>query len=434
MGFIGTGVGLLFGNKGGVSNTPPLVSTLVVSSVTDTAFTVSALVTANKFETTAKLYYGLTLDLEATPIDFPESPLVGSTVDGPISLTLTGLLPYRRYFFRVVVESSIGSDLINGYQITLEPPELTDGNWAAQYDGEYIKNVINASFQLGELRDKTSDCAYGTELNPQPTFDAATGYTLATGITISGGNLNFNNVATLTATYFTIPVPERVTGVYHVELTDASGIIGSIFVRPGGVGACWSGGLADVTLANGDTSKDVTCFSQNGILYIRTGAAGTYGTFPNLSVKRVLGRHAIHNSATQLPTKQLADNFFRFNGTSQRLKAYDMPTIGTVYAFVKRIGTDLDFTILNALTGIGEHVTTTLTIGANNAVSAFYNIDVRRLAIRTVTDSGPVITKLNEWFSRDSHVIPPIGEGVLATGIWDDSAIWKDTAYFNDGV
>ena len=414
----------------------PTISGEVDSLITDTGFTVSADILSNSEDTVVIIQYGLTTEMTSTQAVVTGSPVAGSTTSVvSVSAILTDLLPYKRYFWRVVASNSIGVTTGTTWNtVTLEPVELTDGNWVAQYDAEYEKNVINASNQLAELRDKQFDCALSEELNPQPLFDATTGWTTGAGINISGGSLNYVNVAANIDAFFTIPIVHRKTGPFRVVVTDVTGIVGDIFVRPGSnAGVAWSAGLADIRFSDGSTSKDVTCFSMNGILYVRATTIGTYGYFPNLSIKRILGCHAVFNIGPFLPTKLSTNNYFSCDGVNDRIRAFHITSIGTVYAFARRNGTDADFLMLNALTGIADYVTTTLTIGSNNANSVFYNVDIKKLWLRTITDNAGTIAKLNEWFVRESYEIPQI-EGILGSGYWNDTAVESDIALENDGV
>ena len=74
----------------------------------------------------------------------------------------------------------------------------------------------------------------------------------------------------------------------------------------------------------------------------------------------------------------------------------------------------------NDLTGLGEYAGNYLRLGSNQAGTTWYNFRIKKLYIRSVTDSAGTIAKLNEYFSRKDIV------GVLATGIWNDNAIWDD--------
>jgi hypothetical protein len=233
------GTTLIIGNAIVGSSGIPLVAPLAIisntlaSEILDTGFKVETDVLPNGVDTTVFLHWGLTSAMTETPIEFTESPVLGTEIV-PVTLdyVLTGLLPYRRYFFQIEAINLNGTVLSSIYnEITLEPLELTDGNWVAQYEGDYEKNVpysVNASY-IAELRDKRFDCALGIECNPQPSFDAAAGIGLATGITISGGNLIFTNVAHGVNAYFQIPAPERVNGAYRVEMPGVSGRSGVIY-------------------------------------------------------------------------------------------------------------------------------------------------------------------------------------------------------------
>ena len=91
----------------------------------------------------------------------------------------------------------------------------------------------------------------------------------------------------------------------------------------------------------------------------------------------------------------------------------------------------------NDLTGIGQYSESAdiLTLGASSDLTTFYGMQLKFLKVRSVTDSTEVVSKLNEWFSRDSYVLAPEdAAGILGTGIWDDAAYESDQDYYNDGV
>jgi len=421
-------VGML--RKALASGALPVISETAPSSITDVAFSLAATVDPKKLDTTVFIHYGLTQSLELTPIEATGSPILGDAEPTAISATLTDLLPYKRYFYRIVATNSKGSTYVNGNVITLEPVELTDGNWVAQYDAEYEKNVI-VSGTIRELRDKIFDCALSSECNPQPLFDASAGWNLSTGIAISGGNLEFTNVANLVNCYFSIPSIERVNGVYRLEISNISDRAGTI--TPISSGQAYIGGVAISNLANGEFAKDI-CFVTNGYFYLRATGGGSYGVFPDLSLKRILGRHAWSTVTNSFPTKSPLNNYFEFDGSNDRLQTQNMTTVGTVYGFLRRIGTDSDFVMRNDFTGWGEYGSNIVSLGSNVAANTFYNVRVRRLWLRTVTDNAGTIAKLNEWLSRDSYVVPPYGEGITASGFLDDAAMQKDDAMWNDGV
>lgn len=378
-------------------------------------------------DTVVSVVYGLTPLLGQVQENVTNSPVPGEAGLTVIDAGLTGLLPYKRYFYQIEAVNSLGVTRSPiQYIETLQPPELVDGNWAVQYDADYNKNVI-VSDVLVELRDKKYDCALAPETCPDVELNSSTGWTLGAGITISDGKLRFTDVANNLNAYFVIPALERVTGIWQVQMINVAERNGGLRILLGGA-TNQHAGVDSLTIPDGDFIKDVTVSSMNGIFYIRTVTPNpTSGTIDSISVRRILGSHAFIGTANQRPVKTLLNNYFQFDGLNDRLLAGNIPTVGTIYAKARRQGIDADFIMLNDLTGIGEHTTTTLTLGANSAVSTFYNVSIIRLVIRTVVDNAETIAKLNEWFSRDSYEIPPIG-GVLESNFYNDAANWDDAA------
>lgn len=419
------GIGLKY--RMGIGAKAPSLNGIVVSDITDISATISANIITNSYEAAVEVQYGSTPSLGST-LTPAGSPFAKSKDPVAFSVDLTGLLPYSWVFYRIVVTTSKGPVATPVYHFnTLEPVELTDGNWAAMWDANYEKNVINAQNQLAELRDKRFDCALGNEIVPDPEFNSSAGWSgLSATNRIENGQLIFDN-AGRGSVAFQMPVEDRVLTIFHIESTGIVYVAGNAFVRPGGLGDMYVNGAKDLSVANGDYIVDKVTTQMNGYMYIRIKDAGTTITFNNLSVKRILGNHAIGTLSDQLPVMNYTDGFFHFE-VDDRLISQAISSIGTVYALVRRNGIDSDFAVLNELTGIGEFVTPKLTIGANDALSTFYNLDVKKINIRTVVDSADTISKLNEWFIRESHELPPLARGILGTGIWNDAAIHDDAA------
>lgn len=405
----------------------PVITDIAATDITDVSATISASITTNSYVSAVEVQYGPTYSLGSTltpagsPFDKSKDPVA-------FSVDLDELLPYSWVFYRIVVTTSKGPVATEVYQFnTLEPVELTDGNWVAMWDAEYEKNVINAQNKLAELRDKRFDCALGNETVPDPEFNSSAGWQgLSATKRIENGQLIFDNTGSGSVA-FEMPVEDRVLTIFHIESTGIVYVAGNAFVRPGGLGDMLVNGAVDLSVANGDYIVDKVTHQMNGFMYIRIKAAGTTITFNNLSVKRILGNHAIGILSDQLPVMNYTDGFFHFE-VDDKLISMAISSIGTVYALVRRNGIDSDFAVLNELTGIGEFVTPNLTIGANDALSTFYNLDVKKINIRTVVDSADTISKLNEWFTRESHELPPLARGILGTGIWNDAAIHDDAA------
>lgn len=407
----------------------PTLSGIEVANITDVSAEITGIITANSYDTVVEVEYGSTPSLGSSL--FPDnSPFAPSKNQVAFSVELRNLLPYSWVFYRIVVTTSKGPVATPVYHFnTLEPVELTDGNWVAMWDAEYEKNVINASNQLGELRDKRFDCALGDEINPQPEFNSSTGFSSNAAFSIIDGKLTITNAASGAAISAQMVGSDKTVGSFRIETIGASGIAGTIHIRIGGLGANNSGALPDIGFTDGDTVKEIVSFgASNGYFYIRASSAGTSGVLENLSIKRILGKHAVINDVVIMPIKLPGNNFFSFDGNNDRLYAYNVSEIGSVYALAQRDGIDEDFVILNSLDGIGGHSGTLLAIGENAPYTTRYKVNVRRLSIRSVDDPAEVVEKLNEWFSRDSYELPSISAGVLGTGIWDDFAFEMDSA------
>lgn len=404
----------------------PVISGVIVDNILDVSADIEAVVDAMGADTSVTLEYGLTLSYGSS-ITFPQSPVLADNSPVTVSVTLNSLLPYKRYFYRIIATNSKGSTIVANNFVTLEPLELTDGNWVAMWDAEYEKNVIVPS-GLAELRDKRFDCALGNEIVPDPEFNSPTGWGgLGASIRIEDGKLKFDNAGSGSAA-FQMPVEDRVVTIFHIESKGIVYTSGNAFIRPGTLGDCFVNGAIDLSVGDGDYVVDKATVQMNGYLYIRVKAAGTTITFENLSVKRVLGNHAYVDNTSYFPSKSTLNDYFHFDGVNDRLFCRTISSVGTIYALARRNGVDPDFYMLNALSGIGDFSTGILTIGANSLLSNFYDLDIKILNVRSVTDSPETIAKLNEWFSRESHELPELFNGILGTGIWNDAAIHDDVA------
>lgn len=249
------------------------------------------------------------------------------------------------------------------------------------------------------------------------------GINLAAGITVSGGNLIFTAVANALSANFQIPVGERVNGLYRLELPAVSGRSGIIYNLSSS--QAYAGGVAEANIPDGDYAKNI-CFNNNGYFYFRASGGNSNGVFAAASLRRILGLHAWGNAANSFPVLNV--NQHEYDGVNDRLQVQNVTAVGTIYAFVRRIGTDSTHVMLNDFTGWGQFTSPVVSIGSNVAATTFYQIHMRRLRMRSVTDSAPVIAKLNEWFSRESYVVPPVESGVVGSGSWSDSSPWDDDA------
>lgn len=415
---LGRGLYFLFNRK---TSSPPTILSISASAITDVSFTLSGTIVPNGAVTTIVIQYGVNTSYSDGLITIVDIP---GNSNYNLNQVVSGLLPYKRYFFRVQVLNSNGVAVYINNIITLEPVELSDGNWAARYDAVYSKNVMHATntTQVVELRDSQFDCALGDDLFANYEFDNATGWTLSAEMSISGSSMNFNNAAAGRSAYIPIVGGADVNPVF----VEAEGVVVTAGSARGrvGAGANYIAGISTVALPAGDSAFEMCFISSTPYVYILNMTNPTTWSIGKFRVRKIRGRHLI-NPDTVRPTKALTDDFLNFTG-SQRIIGYTYPTIGTVYAFVKRTSIDSDFVMRNDLTNIGQQTGNVLTLGANSALSTYYPQQLKRLALRTVTDSAGTIAKLNEWFSRDSYEIPPISNGVLSNGIWNDGAIWND--------
>lgn len=405
----------------------------VTITPSDVEATIAATINPGKSSAIAAIEYGLTTSYGEIAT-FPQSPITANTIT-QVGMTISGLLPYKRYFYRITVLNHKGTAYYEGNFITLEPFELTDGNWVAMYDATYNKHVMHATntTQIVELRDKQYDCALGDDLFNNTTFDNSTGWTLTADMTISGGNMNFNNAAVARSAYAAIVGTNDINPV-HVEATGVVITAGSARARVS-YGLNYIAGIATTALPAGDSSFDM-CYTNN-IAYVYVLNMSPYPTtwsIGGLRIRKIRGKHLI-NPDTVRPTKGLTDDFITFTST-QRIIGYTIPALGTVYAKVKRTGIDSDFVLRTDLTNIGEYsaAADTFTLGANAALSTYYPQQLKFLNIRSVVDSESTKQKLEEWFSRTSYEIPPLGGlGVTGTGIWNDDAFEADDIIYNDG-
>ena len=420
----------------------PILIDIEVSDITDVSATISASLTTNSYVAEVLVEYGATPSLGSS-VAPAGSPFAKSKIPVAFSVDLTSLLPYSWVFYRIVVTTSKGPVATPIYHFnTLEPVELTDGNWVGMYDANYEKNALQSSpypRSYTEIRDKQFDCALDdVELIPDPEFNSATGWSNSNSpeLVIEDGKLKFKNSTVqrnLSRLY-----PNAEIGRLHA--LEVKGIVktagGGFRIRL----------YASTNISNGSSSA--TLITQDGDIYMEyypEGAVATayyyiinYSPYPTTlefeyaSLKVVKGNHLLFGIlASRRPYKPLeTDDFIRFNGTANALFARYITNVGTCYGVVKRNGVDSDFVLVNDLTGIGARDTTNdqLWIGREGSTGSFYGFDMKWLNIRSVTDSAEVIAKLNEWFARESHELPPLARGILGTGIWNDAAIHDDAA------
>lgn len=407
----------------------PVISGLVVDNILDVSADIEAVVDAMGADTVVTVEYGLTLSYGSS-ITFPQSPVLATNSPVTVSVTLSSLLPYKRYFYRIIATNSKGSTIVANNFVTLEPVELTDGNWVAMYDALYNKNryaTTPYSNALTELRDTQFDCALGDELVPDPELNSSAGWSSghATELIFADGKVKFVGATAQRSFY------RAYTQWRNLHKIVANGVVvtqGNTRVRIGG-GAMYTNGASIGYLQNGDNDLDVLPSDSTNFIYIIN-----YSTYPTtvdidyISIKPILGNHLAW-ATRSIYRARLIDDYIQFDGAANHVKAINIASIGTVYAHVQRNGIDEDFVHVNTLDNIGalDAANTTLYVG-RNASGTYYNLKLKTLNIRSVTDDAGTIAKLNEWFSRESHELPELFNGILGTGIWNDAAIHDDTA------
>lgn len=428
-------IGTIFRFRKGGSAKLPVLSAVEVTDITDVSATISANITTNSFVSAVEVQYGSTPSLGSTltPVG---SPFAKSKDPVVFSVDLDELLPYSWVFYRIVVTTSKGPVATEIYHFnTLEPVELTDGNWVAMWDAEYEKNVKTAANAVAELRDTQFDCALAEEALADTNFDTGLGWVNLNGTTkkIENGKLVYTNVANNDGAIGKIYGDDLVRTIWHVEFTGMNNILNAVNIRVNYIANTWHDGGPNVNIPAGDSIREFYSNSVNpipdGNVYIRN-VSGSLASIEleAISLKRILGTHAFFgDSSLKLPYKPPLEDYLQF-GELRRLIAYDINTLGTVYGKVKRDTLDIDFTIVNDINGIATFDTNRLFLGSNAAMDTFFNFQMKWLNIRSVTDSAEVIAKLNEWFSRESHELPELFNGILGTGIWNDAAIHDDAA------
>lgn len=397
------------------SNNVPSIDNVIASSITDTSFVLSADVTANGKITTVEFQYGLTTLYGSTAIPLGSPIEADSTAT--LSVTLSGLLPYKRYFYRVVATNSSGSTIIASNVMTVEPSELTDGNWYAQFDFDADTNVVDGSNRVSQFRDNFQDNAEGTELIPNGDMSSSTGWSLNGMATISGGVMNF-----AATTYGSVWRGDSTNNRYKVYNTRFD----IVSITSGTLRVNHANPVVDFTTSG---SKAVLGHISDGTYLMRLqGYPAATAVIDNASQKRVLGNHLIQWTDANKPTKD--GTHILFNGTTHWLRnAVEAGlTVGTIYALVQRIGTDTDYVMRNNLTGLGEYAGNYLRLGSNQAGNTWYNFRIKKLYIRSVTDSAGTIDKLNEYLSRNE-----VPTGVTPFGIYSNTAIFDNNAIWNNG-
>jgi len=423
---LGLGLGLPQ-SSGGASSLAPAITDFVIKDITDVAMTIEANVNPNGDSTAVSIFNGAT-EIPLAAIPAGNSPVL-------ISYTITGLLPYTNYSIHIEAVNTVGSDsTVTLTRNTLEPLELTDGNWYAMWDVNYADNVSvsNLGGNIVELRDTRFNGALSEELISDPEFNDPTKWGLGPDGTIvmEDGKLKYN------ASSGTVSISASSIGLGLIKIELKGGVITSGRVLPRfSSGSNYVAGTAAVGIStNGDYVEVHEITNNIGYFYILPFDTPITAEFESLSVKSILGNHCYKTGTTiyKVPLKLPENDFARFEG-DRYLISHNVDTIGTVYAIVQRDGVDTEFVIRNNLDLIGalESNGAHLHIGRNPVTSTNYAFNLKKLWIRTVTDSAEVIDKLNEWISRESNELPET-PGILATGIWDDNAYDNDNLIYKD--
>lgn len=425
-------LGLSYLGGGGASSLAPAITDFIIKDITDVAMTIEANVNPNGDSTAVSIFNGAT-EIPLTTIPAGNNPVL-------ISYTITGLLPYTNYLIHIEAVNTVGSNsTVTLTRNTLEPVELTDGNWYAMWDVNYADNVSvsNLGGNIVELRDTRFDGALSEELIPDPEFNDPTKWGgLGETIVMEDGKLKYN--ASSGTVSSSMPTASSIgLGLIKIELK--GGVITSGRVLPKfSSGDNFIAGRVAVGISTSGDYIEVHEITNNiGHFYILPFDTPITAEFESLSVKSILGNHCYRTAVTmyKVPLKLPENDFARFEG-KRHLISHNVGIIGTVYAIVQRDGVDTEFVIRNNLDLIGalESNGVRLHIGRNPVTSTNYAFNLKKLWIRTITDSAEVIAKLNEWISRESYELPEVGEGVLATGVWNDAALWSDDALWNDGI
>lgn len=403
-------IGIPQGSQGSNVNPilEPIIHNFIVTAITDVTMTIQAYVNPNNAETTVSLFNGV------TEIPLPNIPIGDTAV--LVTYTITGLLPYTNYSLRLEATNSAGTAISNTIvEHTLEPVELTDGNWAAMYEFDGEHNVTPSANLVSQLRDNSQGNVEGDEIVVNGEFNDTSQWTLNGAATISGGKCNldtsgFGGIWNMDLSSFA----ER---VYNIRFTIDSIAVGKV--------RSWS---SEISYGNTGSVEEFGVILSNGyIARIGTYNAVLQAVIDYVSQKEVLGKHLVQRTSGNRPLKETA--FIEFDGVDNWMRTgNNFGTLGTVYAYVQKIGTDEDFVMQNNLTGLGEFGSGYLRIGSNIAGSSFYNFRLKRMWIRTVTDDAGTIAKLNEWFSRQEVPL-----GVTPYGVYDNDAVFANQVVWNNG-
>lgn len=305
---------------------------------------------------------------------------------------ITGLIPYTTYYLRAYATNEAGTGYGNVVEFTtLIPAEITDGNNYAHYIFTENSNVKDGNNLLSQLRDITLGNAIGIDVyNGAGEFNSLSGWSLASGWSISNGKLN--GLAGGGGSIYRSSVATIANAVYNMNYTIDS------------ISGSWVRNINCYPLINrtspGTFSQNV--ISVNGYLSLNKNSA-TKCKIDNFTLNRIAGNHLVQYTATNQPI--VRSTYLQFDGVDNFLRtAIGADSIGTIYIVAQRDGIDTGFVVLNNFTGIGQYLNKRLTIGGNDAGSAFYSIKVKEILIRTGNDTQAIQHKLNAYFEKKQQI------------------------------
>lgn len=391
----------------------------IVTNISDDNVLINTTINPKGLTTVVSIVYN---GLETTPVTVTET--------GSVSIPILELIPFTDYQFQIKAVNSIGETLSNIItKKTLKPLELSDGNWVGAYDKTYSKNVnsIDIANGLSELRDTRFDCELGEELSPDFDFNIPANWNPSNQIV--GGKMVFTNVNANAQNYSTtVPI---VTHPIKRIVIDIDSIVGGKIHTSYGSGTSNVGGNTTWGATTpGISSFDVLHSNSTPFIYIYCRAP-----FPatiainSISIKNILGNHftTLGIFTAGKPINDPINNYINFDGLYHRLELNIPTTIGTIYAIISKPIDYANFYVENSFNQVGFNTGTVVTLGRSDA-STLIAMRLKKIWIRTVTDSAPVIAKLNAWIQRDIPFIlePEIPLGVLGTGTWNDDATHSD--------
>ena len=268
---------------------------------------------------------------------------------------------------------------------------LSDGNNWAHYVWDETTNQVLTLSRVFQLRDLIQNTP-GNELivaSDNRDFSSDTSfYTKDAGVTISGNKLNYTSCPASRRLYRNGLIAAREVIRVQFDIDSITGLL-----QPALGGQLW-----DTKGTTGQYLLDLAVSTGSTRFQLSTSGTSTDAVVDNLSLKKILGNHLVE--IAKPPTKEAA--YISYNGADQYSKtAVGGATIGTIYIIGQRIGTDADFDVFNALTGFGEFSGGVLSIGANLTLSAYYNIRIKEILIRTTTDDASTISKINAGLKKN---------------------------------